>query len=184
MDDADDGGATIALPPTTTVRSTRRWWRAHRVDPSLRALPPTESAFGRSRDRAANFGGGRVPKILCCAARPANPHAGTIPAGAAARGQPHARHTMLRCAEPPPVSSQRRLGAPAARQLGAPPPRFSAARPHCGRAPTHATVPLGGPPPLITPFSRGGADPESRVAADVHQQKPCPARPPPLRARQ
>jgi len=79
---------------------------------------------------------------------------------------------------PPPISSQRRLGAPAARQLGATPPKFSAARPHCGRAPTHATGPLGGPLPLMTPLSRGGADPESRVAADVHQQKPCLAPPP------
>jgi len=30
IDVADDDGATIALPPTTTVRSTRRWWRSHR----------------------------------------------------------------------------------------------------------------------------------------------------------
>jgi len=69
---------------------------------------------------------------------------------------------------PLPIGSQRRLVAPAARQLGAPPPKNSAARPHCGRAPTHAIVPLGAPPPIIKPFSRGGADQESRVAADVH----------------
>jgi len=80
---------------------------------------------------------------------------------------------------PPLSSSERRLGALAARQLGATPPKFSAARPHCGRVPTHATEPLGGLPPLITLFRRGGADRESGVAADVHQQKPCPARPPP-----
>jgi len=79
---------------------------------------------------------------------------------------------------PPPISSQRRLGAPAARELEDTPPKFSAARPHCGRAPTHATVPLDAPPPLMTPFSPGEADPESRVAADVHQQKQCPALPP------
>jgi len=79
---------------------------------------------------------------------------------------------------PPPIISQRRLGAPAARQLGATPPKVSAARPHCGRAPTYAPGPLGGRPPLMTPLSRGGADPESRVAADVHQQKPCLAPPP------
>jgi len=102
MDDADDGRATIALPPTTTMRSTRRLWPAHRIDLSLRAPPPTEIAFGRSRDRAAIFGGGRMPNSLCSAALSANPHAGLIPAGAAARGQSHARHTMLGCADPPP----------------------------------------------------------------------------------
>jgi len=102
MDDADDGGAAIALPPTTTVSSTRRWWRAHRVDLSLRAPPPTECAIGRSRDLAAIFGGGRVTNNVGCAALPENPHAGPIPAGVAARGQSNAGHTMLRCAEPPP----------------------------------------------------------------------------------
>jgi len=81
---------------------------------------------------------------------------------------------------PPPIGSQRRLVAPAARQLGSTPPKNSAARPHWGRAQTHATVPLGGPPPLIKPFSRGGADPKSRVAADVHQAKNrVPPAPPP-----
>ena len=68
---------------------------------------------------------------------------------------------------PTPINSERRLGAPGARQLGATPPKFSAARPHGGCATTHATVPLRGPPPLVTPFSRGGANSESRVAADV-----------------
>jgi len=94
MDVADDDGATIELPPTTTVRSKRRWWRAHCDDQSLHAPPPTESSFGRSRDRAAIFGGGRVPKSLCCAALPVNPTAGPISAGAAARGQSHARNKM------------------------------------------------------------------------------------------
>jgi len=69
---------------------------------SFHAPPPTESAFGRSRDRAFIFGGGRAPKIWCCAALPANPRARPISADAAARGQSHARHTMLRCAEPLP----------------------------------------------------------------------------------
>ena len=85
---------------------------------------------------------------------------------------------------PPPIGSQRRLVAPAACQLGATPPKNSAARPHCGRPPTHPTVPLGGTPPLIKPFSRGAAVPESPMAADVHQEKTCPARPPPHRTRQ
>ena len=85
---------------------------------------------------------------------------------------------------PPQIGSQRRLVAPAAhqkggRQLGATTPKNSAGRPHWGRAPTHATVPLGGPPPLFKPFSRGGADPESRVAPDGHQEKTVSRRPPP-----
>jgi len=79
----------------------------------------------------------------------------------------------------PPISSQSRLVAPAARQLGATPSKIFAARPHCGRAPTHATVPLGSPPPLTNTFSRGGANPESRVAADVHQKNRVPPAPPP-----
>jgi len=79
----------------------------------------------------------------------------------------------------PPIVSQRRLVAPASRQLGATPPKNPAALPHWGRAPTHATVPLGGRPPLNKPFSRGEADPESPGAADVHEDKPCPARPHP-----
>jgi len=37
-----------------------------------------------------------------CAALPEKPHAGTIPGVAAARGQSHAGHTFLRCAEFPP----------------------------------------------------------------------------------
>jgi len=80
---------------------------------------------------------------------------------------------------PRPIGAQRRLVAPGVRQLGATPPKNSAARPHWGRAPTHATVPLGGPPPLIKSLSRGGADLESRVAADVHQEKTVSRRPPP-----
>jgi len=66
--------------------------------------------------------------------------------------------------------SQRSLRAPAERQPGATPPKFSAARSHCGRAPTYARVPLGAPPPLRTPFSRVGGNPDSRVAADDHQK--------------
>jgi len=101
------------------------------------------------------------------------------------RADSHMPATQCCAARNPPLfGSQRMLVALAASQLGATPPKVSAARPHCGRAPTHATVPLGGPSPLITPFSRGGADQESRVAVDVHQQKPCPARPPRHRARE
>jgi len=185
-------GETGWTTPTTAVPQSRSPLR-RRCDrgaaggghtASLHAPAPTESALGRSRDRGVIFGGGRVPKRLCCAALPAHPRARPIPAGATVGGQSHARHTILRCAKPPPNSSDRRLGASAARQQGATPPKFSAARPHCCRVPTHATEPLGGLPPLITPFRRGGADQESGVAADVHQQKPCPARPPPHRARQ
>jgi len=95
------------------------------------------------------------------------------------RADSHAPATQCCAARiPPPISSKRMLGAPAVRQLGATPPKSSAARPHCRRTPTHATVPLGRPPPLITTLSRGGSNPESGVAADVHQQKLCPAHPP------
>jgi len=54
MDDADDGGAAIALPPTTTVWSTCRWWRPHRADLLLRAPPPQKARLagpGRPRDQ-------------------------------------------------------------------------------------------------------------------------------------
>jgi len=54
------------------------------------------------RKRNWQVPGGRVTNNVCCAAPPENPHAGPIPAGAAARGLSHAGHTMLRCAEPPP----------------------------------------------------------------------------------
>jgi len=84
------------------MRSTRRWWRAHRVDRSLGPPLSTESAIGKSRDRAAIFGGGHETHNVGYAALPENPHAGTIPAVAAARGQSHAGDTFLRCAEPPP----------------------------------------------------------------------------------
>jgi len=93
----------------------RRWWRARRVAPRP---APTESAFGRSRDRADILGGGRVPKILCCAALPANPRARPNPAGAAARGQSHARHTILRCAEPPPEQLWAQVGGISSTLIG------------------------------------------------------------------
>jgi len=121
-----------------------------------------------------------VANTVGCAALPENPHARPIPARAAARGQSHAGHTMLRCAEPPPDWLSAQVGGTSSASTGGATLRKNtAARPQWNRSPSNATVPLGGPAALFNPFSRGGADPESRVAADVHQEKPCPARPHP-----
>jgi len=134
MDVANDDGATIALPLTTTVRSTRRWWRVHLDDPSLHAPCPSEREFGRSQELVATFGGGRVPKSLCCAALPANPRAGLVPAGAACADSHMPATQFCAARNPPSISSERRTGAPAAYQLRAAPPKCSTARSHCGRA--------------------------------------------------
>jgi len=115
MDDADDGGAAIALPPTTKVWSTRRYWRAHHVDLSLRAPAPTESAIGRSRAAAwpIKWAARRFLKT---------PMQGPF-SRVRLRADSHMPATQCCSARNPlPIGSQRRLVAPAARQLGAPPP--------------------------------------------------------------
>jgi len=63
---------------------------------SVALRPPTH------RKRNWQVPGGRVTNTVGCAALPENPHARPIPAGAAARGQSHVGHTMLRCVKPPP----------------------------------------------------------------------------------
>jgi len=80
--DGEDGEAgrttSTTMVPQSRSPLRRRCDRCAAVGrhtTSLRAPPPTERACGRSRDRAVIFGGGRVPKHLCCAALPANPRA-------------------------------------------------------------------------------------------------------------
>jgi len=120
-DVADEGGAAIAHPPTTTVRSTRRWWRAHRVDLSLRAPPPTECAIGRSWAAAW--------PILWAARRCLKtPMRGPFPR---VRLRADSHMPAIQCCaarNPPQIGSQRRLVAPAARQQGGR---------HCERIPLH-----------------------------------------------
>ena len=175
-------GETGWTTPTTAVpqsRCPRRRRCGRRAAGGGRTAPICCSAPPPHRKRDWQVPGGRVTNNVGCAALPENPHARPIPAGAAARGQAHAGHTMLRCAEPPPDWLPAQVGGTSSASTGGHPSKEFRWTTDWGRAPTHATVPLGGPPPLIKPFSRGGADPESRVAADVHQEKTVSRRPPP-----
>jgi len=110
---------TAAAPAKETGRTGRRDGRRRRrrcrnraptnddgeIDAPLVAGAPCPSVASRPpphRKRNWQVPGGRVTNNVGCAALPENPHPGPIPAGAAARGQSHAGHTTLRCAEPPP----------------------------------------------------------------------------------
>ena len=178
---------TAAAPAKETGRTGRRDGRRRRrrcrnraptnddgeIDAPLVAGAPRRSVPPRpppNRMRNWQVLGGRVTNTVGCAALPENPHARPIPARAAARGQSHAGHTMLCCAEPPPDWPSAQVGGTSSASTGGATLRKNtAARLQWNRAPSNATVPLGGPSPLFNPFSRGGADPESRVAAAVHE---------------
>jgi len=180
IDVADNDGATIALPPTTTVRSTRRWWRAHRDDLSLHAPPPPKK--GRLAGLEIVFPYSVVAACpTCCVVRRClqTPVQGSS-LRVRLRAVSHIPATQCCAARnPPPTSSERRSGAPAARQLLAAPPKVSAARPHCGRAPTHAKEPLGGLPPLDRTVQTWGGRTRIGRGSGCPPAKPCPARPPP-----
>jgi len=79
------------------------------------------------------------------------------------RADSHIPTTQFCAARNPlPINSDCRSGARAARQVGATPPKFSAAPPHCGRAPTHAKEPLGAPPPLDHTLQCGSSNKADR----------------------
>jgi len=177
-EDGEAGRTTL----TTTVPQSRSPLR-RRCDrgaaggghtASLHAPASTESALGRSRDRAVIFGGGRVPKSLCCAALPENTRARPIPAGAAARGQSHARHTKLRRAEPPPEQLWAQVGGISSTSTGGHPAKVfrctTALRPRahpCHGAsrrpspPNHTVQTWGGRPRI----GRGGGCPPAKTVS-------------------
>jgi len=115
-----------------------------------------------------------VTKHLGCAALPENSHAGPIPAGAAARRQSHARHTMLRCTEPPPIWLPAHVGGTSSESTGGHPAKgfrcTTALRPRahpCDSAsrrplpPNHTVQPWGSRPRI----ARGGGCPPTKTVS-------------------